>query len=81
MILILKFIINILFLIDDNNHSLNFLSIFSPNTALDKDLCPCIDDYLEEFDTYENNTTLIELNLKFSIYKMTNINKLVSILI
>ena len=78
MILILKFILNILFLIDDNNYSINIFTIFSPDITLDKDICPFIEDYLEEFDTYKNNETLIELNLKFKINKIVNINKLVS---
>ena len=77
-ILILKFIINILFLIDDNNYSLHILTIFSPDISLDKDNCPIIDDYFEELDTYKNNETLIELNLKVQINKIVNINKLVS---
>ena len=77
-ILILKFIINILFLIDDNNYSLHIITIFSPDISLDKDNCPIIDDYFEELDTYKNNETLIELNLKVQINKIVNINKLVS---
>ena len=78
MILILKFVINILFLLDDESSGLNILSLFCPNIALDKDLCPILEDYFDEFDIYKKNNTLIEFNLKVQIYKIININKLVS---
>ena len=78
MLLILKFIINILTLIDDDNCGLNILSIFSPDTILDKDKCPFLDDYFEEFEIYQKNNSLIEFNLQVQIYKIINIKKLVS---
>ena len=78
MLLILKFIINTLTLIDDDNCGLNILSIFSPNTILDKDKCPFLDDYFEEFEIYQKNNSLIEFNLQVQIYKIINIKKLVS---
>ena len=78
MLLILKFIINILFLLDSDNYGLYILTLFAPNVALDKDICPCIEDYLDEFETYQKNESLIELNLKVQIYKIVNIKKLIS---
>ena len=78
MILILKFIMNVLFLIDDENNGFYNLTIFSPNTVFDKDFFPCIEDYLNEFETSQKNNNLIELNLQLKFYKIINIKKLVS---
>ena len=78
MILILKFVFNILILLDDDNYGLNVLTLYSPNVILNKDKCPCLDDYLEEFDVAQKNKTLLELNLHVQIYKLINIKKLVS---
>ena len=78
MILFLKFVINILILLDDENFALNVLSLYSPNVILDKDICPCLDEYLDEFDTNKKNKTLLEFNLNVQIYKIINIKKLVS---
>ena len=77
-ILILKFIINILFLLDDTNYFLNILSIFAPNITLNKDICPILEDYFEELDIHNSNENLIEFNLKVQIYKMVNIKNLIS---
>ena len=78
MILILKFIINIIFFIDDKNLKINTLTLLSPYTVLDKDLFPSIDDYLEELEISENNQNLLSLNIQFQIYKIVNIKKLIS---
>ena len=78
MILLLKFVFNILILLDDENNALNVLSLYCPNLILDKDKCPCLDDYLEEFDVYQKNKALLELNLNVQIYKLINIKNLVS---
>ena len=78
MLLFLKFVINILILLDDENFALNVLSLYSPNVILDKDICPCLDEYLDEFDTNKKNKTLLEFNLNVQIYKIINIKKLVS---
>ena len=78
MILILKFIINIIFFIDDENSKLNTLTLLSPYTVLDKTLFPCIDDYLEDLEICEKNHNLLYLNLQFKIYKIINIKKLIS---
>ena len=78
MILILKFIINIIFFIDDENSKLNTLTLLSPYTVLDKTLFPCIDDYLEDLEISEKNHNLLYLNLQLKIYKIVNIKKLIS---
>ena len=78
MILILKFIINILFLLEDENSNLNTLTILSPFTILDKTLFPAIDDYLEELEINEKNQSLLYLNLHLKIYKIVNIKKLIT---
>ena len=54
------------------------MSLYSPNVILDKDICPCLDEYLDEFDTNKKNKTLLEFNLNVQIYKIINIKKLVS---
>ena len=78
MILILKFIINILFLIDEENSKINTLTLLSPYTILDKASFPCIDDYLDDIEIYEKNQSLLYLNLQLKIYKIVNIKKLIS---
>ena len=78
MIILIKFVFNILILLDDENNALNVLSLFCPNVILDKDKCPCLDDYLDEFDVYKKNKALLELNLNVQIYKLINIKNLVS---
>ena len=78
MILILKFILNIIFLLDDENYKLNTLTLLSPYTILDKDTFPSIDDYLEELEIYEKNKILLNLNLRLKIYKIINIKNIIS---
>ena len=78
MITILKFIINVIFLIDEENSKLNVLTLLSPYTILDKILFPSIDDYLEDLEIYEKNKSLHTLNIHLKIYKIVNIKKLIS---
>ena len=78
MILILKFIINIIFFLDDENSKINTLTLLSPYTVLDKDLFPSIDDYLEELEISKRNQNLLYLNIQLKIYKIINIKKLIS---
>ena len=78
MILILKFIINIIFLLDDDNSKINTLTLLSPFTVLDKSIFPSIDDYFEELEINEKNQNLLNLNLRMKIYKIVNIKKLIS---
>ena len=77
-ITILKFIINIIFLLDDSNYSLYNLAIVAPDIIFDKDICPILEDYFQELNIYNSNENLIELNLKIQIYKMVNIKNLIS---
>lgn len=75
---ILKFIINIIFLLDEDNSKLNSLTLLSPNTVLDKALFPSIDDYFEDLEIYEKNKSLHTLNLHLKMYKIINIKKIIS---
>ena len=78
MILILKFIINILFLLDDENSKINNLTLLSPFTILDTNIFPTIDDYLEDLEINEKNQSLLYLNIHLKIYKVVNIKKLIT---
>ena len=78
MILILKFIINIVFLLDDENCKLNTLTLLSPYSILDKNIFPSIDDYFEELEIYEKNQNLFYLNLRLKIYKIINIKNIIT---
>ena len=75
---ILKFIINIIFLLDEDNSKLNSLTLLSPNTILNKTLFPSIDDYFEDLEIYEKNKSLHTLHLHLKIYKIINIKKIIS---
>lgn len=70
---ILKFIINIIFLLDEDNSKLNSLTLLSPNTILHKALFPSIDDYFEDLEIYEKNKSLHTLHLHLKMYEIINI--------
>ena len=78
MILILKFIINIIFLLDEEDSKLNTLTLLSPYSVLDKSFFPSIDIYLEDLEIYEKNENLLHLNLRLKMYKIVNIKKIIS---
>lgn len=75
---ILKFIINIIFLLDEDNSKLNSLTLLSPNTILHKALFPSIDDYFEDLEIYEKNKSLHTLHLHLKMYEIINIKKIIS---
>ena len=77
-ITIVKFIINIIFLLDDTNYPLYNLAIVAPDIIFDKDICPILEDYFQELNIHNSNENLIELNLKIQIYKIVNIKNLIS---
>ena len=78
MILILKFIINIIFLIDEDDSKINTLTLLSPYSVLDKTFFPSIDEYLEDLEILEKNENLLNLNLRLKMYRIVNIKKLIS---
>lgn len=75
---ILKFVINIIFLLDEDNSKINSLTLLSPNTILNKALFPSIDDYFEDLEIYEKNKSLHTLHIHLKMYKIINIKKIIS---
>ena len=75
---IIKFILNILFLVDNNNYSINTLTILGPSICFDERILPGINDTFSKFDINNNNQNLIELNLQIQLYNIINIKNIIS---
>ena len=75
---ILKFILNILFLIDSPFFCLKKLSLFSPKTKLDAKFCPTIEYILNTINIDMNNGILNELDLHLQFINIKNIKNLIS---
>ena len=75
---IFKFVMNLLFLVDNPNTRIEKLTILSPSTKFDSRFLPSIDNILEDINFNENNKFLDELSLHFEIFMLKNIKNLIS---
>ena len=77
LIIILKFIFNILFLIDSPKSKVKKLIILSPKTTLDPNSL-YIEEILDSINLAEKNRTLKELSIQLQFYRISNIKNLIS---
>ena len=75
---ILKFILNILFLIDSKISKLKKLTILSPSIVLDNQNFKGINDIFASINIYNNNRFLNELNIQLQFYKIVDIKNLIT---
>lgn len=78
MIIILKFLINILIYLNDPKCVIKQLTLLSPSTILDGRMMENLDNIFKEMDCYKKNVYLIELNLQFILYKMPHITNIIT---
>jgi hypothetical protein len=75
---IFKFVMNLLFLVDNPNTRIEKLTILSPSTKFDSRFLPSIDNILEDINFNENNKFLNELSLHLQLFMLKNIKNLIS---
>lgn len=75
---ILKFILNILFLIDNNKYKLQKLTILSPSLAIDNKIFTGVNNIFSDIKIYKNNKYLKELNIQIQFYNLINIKNIIS---
>ena len=78
LMVILKFILNILFLVDNPNSLIKKLVILSPKTILDSRYMLCIENIIDSINIDINNKHINELSLQFQFYQIKGINNFVS---
>ena len=75
---ILKFIINILFFVNNNRCKIQKLTILSPSIAIDNKLLTGVNDIFCDININNNNKILNELNIQIQFYQMEYIKNLIS---
>ena len=75
---IFKFIMNLLFLVDNPNSRIEKLVILSPSTKFDSRFLPSINNILEDINFNENNKLLTELSLHLQLFIIKNIKNLIT---
>ena len=75
---IFKFIMNLLFLVDNPKSRIEKLVILSPSTKFDSRFLPSIDNILEDINFNDNNQFLTELSLHLQLYIIKNIKNLIT---
>jgi hypothetical protein len=75
---IFKFIMNLLFLVDNPNTRIEKLVILSPKTKFDSRFLPSIDNILEDINFNENNKFLNELSIQLQLCMLKNIKNLIT---
>ena len=75
MMVILKFILNVLFY-QLNNNNLQKICILSPKTIFDKRKIPMIDKIISNINI-NNNLSITSLSLHFQFYQISNINNFI----
>ena len=79
---ILKLILNIIFLIDNNEfnnkNKIKKLTLLSPYTIFDNRLENNINEIFKDIRIYKSSNTLSELNLQFQFYNMNYIKNIIS---
>ena len=77
LMVILKFILNILFLIDNQKSKVKKLIILSPKIVLDSSSF-YVEEILDSIDLIEKNKKLEELSLQLQFYRISNLKNLIS---
>ena len=77
LIIILKFILNILFLIDSPKSKVKKLIILSPKTTLEPNSL-YIEEILDSVNLAEKNRALKELSIQLQFYRISNLKNLIS---
>ena len=75
---IFKFLMNLLFLVDNRNTRIEKLVILSPSTKFDRRFLPSIENILEDINFNENNEFLTELSLHLQLFMLKNIKNLIT---
>ena len=78
LLVILKFILNILFLVDNHKSLIKKLVILSPKTILDSRHMLNIENIIDSINMDVNNKQINELSLQFQFFQMKSINNFVS---
>ena len=78
LMVILKFILNILFLVDSQKSKIQKLVIISPKTVLDPRHMLNIENIINNIDMDKNNENINELSLQFQFYQIKNMNNFIS---
>ena len=74
---ILKFILNILFLVDNKKSLIKKLVILSPKTSFDSRNMSNIENVIDSINIDLNNKQINELSLQFQFYQIKNINNFI----
>ena len=75
---IIKFLLNIIFLNDNESSNIKQLTILAPSIVLDERILPGINKIFSEIDIIKGSNNLIELNLQIQFYKIADIKNLIS---
>lgn len=75
---IFKFIMNLLFLVDNRNSRIEKLTILSTCTKFDSRFLPSIENILEDINFNDNNQFLIELSIQLQLCMIKNIKNLIT---
>ena len=74
---IMKFILNIFFLVDSPNSKIKKLKIISPKIILDPNSFIEIEDILDNIDLSESNKTIKELTVQLQFYRISNLKNII----
>ena len=77
-LVILKFILNILFLVDNHKILIKKLVILSPKTVIDSRHMLSVENILDDINMDENNKQINELSLQFQFFQIKSITNFVS---
>ena len=75
---ITKFILNILFLVDNKKSKIKKLVILSPKTILDSRSMLNIEEFIDTIDMDNKNKNIKELSIQTQLYKIINIKNIIS---
>ena len=78
LMLILKFILNILFFVDNKRSLINKLVIISPKSKIDSRTMLNMENIISSINMDENNKNINELSLQLQFYQINNLKHLVS---
>ena len=78
LMVILKFILNILFFVDNKNSSIKKLVILSPKTKMDSRHMLKVENIINSISMDENNKKINEISLQFQFYQINNLKNFVS---
>ena len=74
---ILKFILNIFFLVDSPNSKIKKLKIIAPKIILDPKTLIEIEDIFDSIDLNESNKTIKELTVQLQFYRISNLKNII----